>query len=664
MTDIHNMANTVPNVNGFNGTGIDWVIGSQEFIPGSVPLDDDDDDQPFNTFEDAVFVVCDWAGEIDYDLLDVDEVNRAIEFCAGKTPVPLPPPMTGDQDVDDAAWDTWDTAHGAAWQEYGAACLDVIHQRGKSQLGADQPATGEPYKPLTRAEIDALGEYKLPSLFDVLNADESVASVIYKAPDGDHTVFERANVEDNDAWRAAINDFLIGGNAWRATLKNLAVKPATVQVDRSFVLAQRMPFDPGTYQPDAGLRLFLEHIFYAADGLIEKCWCRIMDDGSIKTYNYKQLDEAVANFHVALVTVDGRSKKSKIDPSNLLKFYKNHSQRRNVKVVFEPGAITGPGAHNLWLGFPHNRDTGRRLMVPFLKHVFYNVANGRKDVFKYTIRWLAHAVQKPNEAMPVALILYGKEMGSGKSTVGRILNKLLGAHGCEADLQDLVGNFNIHTLTWSFMFLDDAYLTRDDETMLRKMLTKKKRRIEIKGGDVTQIPNCLHIMLTSNHEPPVPVAETDRRYAAFRVGAKKMKNRPYFDKIEDDLSAGGYNQLLDFLMQVDLTKWNPENIPLTKERAKLQDMSADDVTQWLMDRIADATYVLSSNPSTLKTDFYTWHDVCGQSKRPGSQTVGERLRDIFGDEKVVKDKSGKSVRVYDVSNAEAKLDKWRGRIKT
>jgi hypothetical protein len=443
--------------------------------------------------------------------------------------------------------------------------------------------------------------------------------------------------------------------------KYAKVTAAAVIANTPFMLGQRMPLVPGTYQPDQCLRLFLEHVFYAEDGLIEKCWVRVMDNGVIKTYNYKQLEEAFANYHITITTMDGRSGKLKSSQSSAVKFYKEHSQRRNAKVVFEPGAIEQGGTYNLWQGFPHSRDPRRNLMALFIEHLWHNIAKKRKHVFWYTVKWMAHAVQKPHEKMQVALILHGKEMGTGKSIIGEVMRGLFPpAHAQKAELPDVTGNFNDHTLLWSFMDMDETYLDRENERALRRLLTSATRRIEIKGGAVTHVPNCLHIMITNNAEVPVPVGDTDRRYACFEPGTRNIQDREFFGKIKDGLNQGGYGQLLDYLLNIDLTGWNPEHIPDTEERQKLKDMSADAITQWLMDRLEDDTRSIPEKPEAIKADFYEWFEHRGLGKKPGPREVCNRMTKIFGESKVTRD-GKKLIRKYDVDDAETKLNRYRGK---
>jgi hypothetical protein len=643
---------TEPNVNSFIGTGINWIIGgpnSGEHTPGSVPLDDDDDDDwRYLTVEDAVLDIS-WfgygAGGIDYDALDVDQVNHALMYCAGKTLVVLPPLLTGDKKADWDKWEAWDTEHGEAWEKYEAACSDIIVQRGRSQPGAPvHGPDGQPFRPT----------YQNTNVFEMIpgvNA-QNLVDAAWKDP-----VTGKLYVDEQTLLRL------------RTPLPRLANDKTTSDV--SIPSLNRPPLVPGNYKREVAFATFNAHFFRCApQGIVEDCYGQIFDDGSVKWYSTKQLQDQFAGYNVIDVVIDGRAKRNKLKETSAVKAWHDFSLKRHAKVVFDPSDLTGPNEVNLWTGFAHHRDTGRDLIEGFIEHLQTNIAKGNAEVFEYVVNWLAHAVQFPHLPMPVALILYGKEMGTGKSFVGRILKNLFkDAHAKRAVLKDLFGSFNVHTLTWSYVWLDEAVIDTWNERDLRGLLTSPTRRMEIKGGAVTHPTNCLHILITNNAVRPVPVADTDRRYAAFVPGTAQMQNKAYFKKIEDALDAGGYGQLLDYLMEIDLSNWNPEAIPSTAERELLKDLSADVITQWLMDAIDDGEFdklsrkdakgnwVHSATSPVIKQMYAAWR-ATSCAPHPGNRIITARMTEVFGESK---SRDGGKSRTWDVSDAAAKLDRWRGR---
>jgi hypothetical protein len=437
--------------------------------------------------------------------------------------------------------------------------------------------------------------------------------------------------------------------------KNAKALAATVTGNTVETLPLRSSLVPGAYPVDAALALFRSHICYAkAPGMFAKSYVQIMNDGTLEPYARKQLSEAFENYSVNVTTIDGRSIKAKLEASALTKWYCQHPQRRDVTVVFKPIEAISEHEYNLWQGYGVQRDAGRHWMMPFLDHLWVNICSKRIGVFAYVINWLAHAVQHPDQPMPVALILYGREMGTGKSFVGKIMCKLVGEmHARQATLDDLMGKFNDHTIMWSFWWFDEIYFDMPErERFLRGALTSGTRRVELKGGAVFHPRNYMHPLITNNAELPMPVRDGDRLYCSIKVGTRNIKDRRYFKGVEDCLDAGGYGQLLDFLLQIDLTGWNPEAIPDTDEREDQKLMSADELTQWLLCCVEDGAVTGSTKsvvtegqrlPTSgpwplggsvpakdLRDAFYGFCKQRGISKPPGTREVSNRLTEIFG----------------------------------
>src|SRR5262249_45446412 len=154
------------------------------------------------------------------------------------------------------------------------------------------------------------------------------------------------------------------------------------------------------------------------------------------------------------------------------------------------------------------------------------LANGDKKAADYILRWLAWSVQHPDELAEAALVLRGWK-GSGKGVFGHAIRIIFGEHGLHISNQaHLTGKFNGHLRSCLFLCGDEAFWAGDkqEEGVLKSLITEKTLLIEQKGIDAVQWLNRLHILMSANAEWVVPASHDERRYAVFDVSNRYAKS--------------------------------------------------------------------------------------------------------------------------------------------
>jgi hypothetical protein len=172
------------------------------------------------------------------------------------------------------------------------------------------------------------------------------------------------------------------------------------------------------------------------------------------------------------------------------------------------------------------------------------------------------------------------------------------------------------------------------------MLTSPTIGIEGKFRGTRQVPNRLHVVMTSNYEHAVKLGTLDRRYVVLDVADTHASDKSYFDPLYDDLKAGGYGEFLHFLQHVDLTDWHPRQIIRTTEAKEQVRLSGDSVTQWTLASIEAGGIVGMSHGATLDLNQQystaalqsAYAGFCQQNRlRPVSPVaLGKRFTAIFG----------------------------------
>lgn len=275
------------------------------------------------------------------------------------------------------------------------------------------------------------------------------------------------------------------------------------------------------------------------------------------------------------------------------KVWLDHPQRRQFdRVVFAPGLEVSETEWNLFTGFAVKPTTGER-HKGFLDYLWFIVCGGDDRKYEYLLNWMARAVQLPQLPGLTAVVLYGPE-GSGKTFFGQHFGKLFGQHFLSlAQAKHVVGNFNAHLRTCILLSAEEAFFAGDHQAAnaLKDLLTGATIAVEGKGLDVEHSANCLHLIMTSNSPHVVMASPEARRFFVCEVQDKfgvldaqgqaekeeaLGERAEFFGSVAADLEAGGYADLLGFLMARDISGFNPErDLPQTAELQTQKDLTSE-----------------------------------------------------------------------------------------
>lgn len=297
----------------------------------------------------------------------------------------------------------------------------------------------------------------------------------------------------------------------------------------------------------------------------------------------------------------------------------DHPQRRQYEtIVFAPGQEVEE-AFNLWRGFSCDSLPGGR-HESFLAHIRDNLCLGNEEHYNYLIGWMARAVQHPDSPGEVAVVFRGKR-GTGKSFFFKQFGRLWGRHYLQvSDSKHLVGSFNAHLRDTVLLFGDEAFFAGDKkhESVLKTIVTEEHLVIEGKGVDAEASPNFVHLGLASNEDWVVPAGLDERRFFVLEVSDAHKQDLRYFKNIATDLSNGGLENLLYFLLTYDLSNFEVRQAPHT---AALQDqkiMSMAPEVQWLFEKVMDGRMTKRSDTwpeKVIKDPVY--HDYVNDMKDQG-----------------------------------------------
>ena len=282
---------------------------------------------------------------------------------------------------------------------------------------------------------------------------------------------------------------------------------------------------------------------------------------------------------------------------SISKWWMESSRRRQYEgVVFMPQQNPGPRWFNLWQGFatqPATCPASHKALDMFLEHALKNICGGDPKLCHWLLGWFAHMIQRPWEKPLVALVFRGRK-GTGKNALVERVGALLGPHFLVADSDRyLLSNFNSHFETNLFFVLDEATWAGDKkaEGRLKGLITGAKHNIERKGQEPYTVDNLTRVAILGNEEWMVPATHDERRFAVFNLGEGRMQDRAFFQEMREGMEAGGYQHLLRYLQDFDLSSVDVNDAPVTQALVEQKVASLEFVPQWWMDCLTEGHMV-------------------------------------------------------------------------
>ena len=297
------------------------------------------------------------------------------------------------------------------------------------------------------------------------------------------------------------------------------------------------------------------------------------------------------------------------------KYWLGHPDRREYRrgVVFRPGQDAREGEYNLWQGFAVREEEGEWGVgwEIYHDHLRDNVCRGDEEVFQWLLGWMAHRVQKPWEVPQSAVVLIG-ERGDGKSSVFKIFGRLFGRHYMSVTQpSQLLGKFNQHLMDKVLVLADEAVWggSKESEGILKVLISEDKRTIEIKGGAIFDVENCLGVAIASNNDWVVPVGRHERRFLVLRTGRGVGGDLDFWDRMYSVMSVegGGLGRLLYDLKRWDLEGrgWRGNRPPMTDAAREQQDQGVERWVQYLRElELAEGEEFWED---TLYERYVAWH---------------------------------------------------------
>lgn len=201
----------------------------------------------------------------------------------------------------------------------------------------------------------------------------------------------------------------------------------------------------------------------------------------------------------------------------------------------------------------------------YLNHLKQVMCAGDEASYTYLVGWMAHLFQRPDIKPNVAIVLKSVE-GTGKGTMAEPLLMILGPHGNKTNgAYAIASRFNGTLASRLFIFADEVDLTdKHVADRLKGIISETTVNLERKGLEIEPLPNYCRLIFASNHTRVLNAGIRERRYLVLEPSDEKAQDSAYFRNLWAWIKDGGAAKLLHYLLQVDISEFDPYKCPQTK----------------------------------------------------------------------------------------------------
>ncbi|MDA9711424.1 virulence-associated E family protein [Luminiphilus sp.] len=260
-----------------------------------------------------------------------------------------------------------------------------------------------------------------------------------------------------------------------------------------------------------------------------------------------------------------------------------------------------PATLNLWRGSIQGCEGDCEFLIAFLREV---ICNGSQEKFDYLIRYLAHAMQMPQEKPEIMIVLSGSQ-GIGKGSFFKLLRRIWPYTTLFVqDVNDIVGRNNACLENSFIVTIDEGFWHGDraSASRLKSLITEDWIRIEEKYQPKRTVTSCQRFFAATNEQKFGHTEPGSRRFLFMQVSDLYKQDTNYFAKFNEVLDDGiAVPALVHMLRSIDLSDFQVRHRPLTSEHADQVLKSLEPLWKFMIDSLIKKS--LRNHTSSLAEDW-------------------------------------------------------------
>ena len=238
-------------------------------------------------------------------------------------------------------------------------------------------------------------------------------------------------------------------------------------------------------------------------------------------------------------------------------------------------------------------------MVSTMRNHLQNLCGNREGVWRALEWWLAHNVQRPGVKIRWAPLIKGVQ-GDGKTALKQMLMAAMGADNVgEAGNAEIGSGFNDWAINVAVLAVEELKVAGANRHMivnaLKPLVSNDTISVNRKGLASYKTINTTNVLAFSNYDDAIPIdSEGDRRWFVIVTPFSHRgqlpgagMDKPYFDRLYDDVVNRNHDQVRSWLMGVDLNDggFSPNTLPEGHDQAAMADASRTDKAKIVMEII-------------------------------------------------------------------------------
>jgi hypothetical protein len=206
--------------------------------------------------------------------------------------------------------------------------------------------------------------------------------------------------------------------------------------------------------------------------------------------------------------------------------------------------------------------------------VFAVIAGRDRELFIYVLNWVAYMLQNVGKKTATCLILKGLQ-GVGKGRFTDIISELTSGYSASNinRMDEVTGNFNSILLSKVFLVLNEIKNVGEEKNAnydnLKSIITDERFTINEKNVPRFEAENVNNLVVVTNHNYPVRVEASDRRYVVCDCKTDYLGRLDYWKELSDGMDEDFYDNLFTFFISLDLSNFNPRKIPVNEAKNEL-----------------------------------------------------------------------------------------------
>jgi hypothetical protein len=285
---------------------------------------------------------------------------------------------------------------------------------------------------------------------------------------------------------------------------------------------------------------------------------------------------------------------------------------RQVVNVYQPSPIV-----------PLKGDCG-----PFLEFMSYLIPEEkeREDV----LRWSATLVARPDVKMSYGLLLISETQGVGKTTLTRILTRLVGMPNCSfPDMDEVDGKFNSWRAFKRLVVVAELYSGHSDKTYnkLKNVVTDEDTHVENKYEKPFYVNNHAQMVVMSNSMKALKLDDRDRRWHVPRV-TEETQPPEYWRSLNDWLQEDGLAKIAHWARDYVTKHGHVEKGLHAPASERKREVAAANMSegQQLAAELGDLLKNLAEHRVMRLDKVRTWWPARSQASCPNMGMVGQGWR--------------------------------------